>query len=302
MNSAADPIAIASDALSITIARCGAELQRIVDAEGRDLLWDGDPAWWVGRAPFLFPIVGALNRGEYRLGERTYRLPKHGFARVSTFEPVEQSGDRATLRLRASEDTRAQYPFDFTLDIAFAVEGAALRIEASVANGGGEPMPMSFGFHPALRWPLPCGAPREAHVVEFAEPETSPTFRWDAAGLVTPLAHPNPVGGRTLHPTDALFAEDAVFFPAPASRSLWYGAPGTPGVRLDWQVPELGIWTKPGAHFVCIEPWQGHNDPQGFDRDFRAKPGIVEVAPGGTWRTEIRLTFGVERCHPPRST
>ena len=41
----------------------GAQLSTLRDREGRELLWDGDPAVWTGRAPLLFPIVGVLVGG-----------------------------------------------------------------------------------------------------------------------------------------------------------------------------------------------------------------------------------------------
>ena len=57
---AAEWVALESDALSAAIDPQGAQLSLLRDAAGRDLLWDGDPAIWKGRAPLLFPIVGAL--------------------------------------------------------------------------------------------------------------------------------------------------------------------------------------------------------------------------------------------------
>jgi galactose mutarotase-like enzyme len=42
----------------------------------------------------------------------------------------------------------------------------------------------------------------------------------------------------------------------------------------------LGIWQKPGAHYLCIEPWQGIADPVGFEGDLRDKPGVVSLPPG----------------------
>ena len=74
-------VRIASSGLAAEIAAVGAELVRLTDGAGRDLLWNGDPAWWTGRAPILFPIVGELRDGQYRLDGKTYLLPRHGFAR-----------------------------------------------------------------------------------------------------------------------------------------------------------------------------------------------------------------------------
>jgi galactose mutarotase-like enzyme len=52
---------ITSGSLRATIAHHGAELQSLKDGEGREYMSNGNPAFWHGRAPLLFPIVGRLN-------------------------------------------------------------------------------------------------------------------------------------------------------------------------------------------------------------------------------------------------
>lgn len=275
------PVTIANASLTAEISPHGAELQRLTDPSGRELLWDGDPAVWTGRAPVLFPIVGMLAGGEYRLDGKTYRLPKHGFARRCEFAVAAQSAEQVTLRLDASDETLGLYPFDFRLEIDFALDGAALVMTARVQNRGGTPMPASFGFHPALRWPLPCGQPRAAHRLLFEQAEPAPIRRIDGDGLVTPVRHPTPVEGHMLVLRDDLFTDDAVIFDALNSRSLRYGAEAGPQLDIAFEgLPQLGVWTKPGAGYICIESWQGHADPVGFTGDFRDKPEVVEVAPG----------------------
>ncbi|GGC82501.1 aldose 1-epimerase family protein [Chelatococcus reniformis] len=282
-----DRISIKSDGLFVEVATLGAEMVVLRDGDGRDLLWNGDPAVWSGHAPLLFPIVGALAGGAYRIGREVYRLPQHGFARRSEFSLVERHSDQATLRLTESEATRAVYPFPFRLDVTYALAGSTLSVTASVTNTGRKPLPFSLGFHPAFCWPLPYGAERAAHTLTFDRDETAPVVRPDADGLLT-RPEPNPVIGRTLPLSDALLAAGALVFKQTASRRIVYGAPGGPSLVVDFpEMTSLGIWTKPGAGapYICIEPWQGYADdarPAGADQkpaDLFAKPGIVEVAP-----------------------
>lgn len=293
-------VVIASSGLTVTVSTDGAELQRIVDADGRDLLWDGDPAFWTGRAPILFPIVGGLRDGHYRLDGVHYALPKHGFARHSRFALVEASADGATFRLTDSAETRAAYPFAFGLDVAYWVNGTRLEIVATVHNPGDTPLPVSFGFHPALRWPLPYGGAREAHVLRFDADEPAPVRGVTPDALIAAEALPTPIEGDVLHLRDALFAVDAVILDRPNSRGLWYGVPGQPGVRVDYpDMPELGIWTKPGAGYLCIEPWQGMADPEGFSGDFRDKPGVVLIGPGESRPFGMAILFGAPEASDP---
>jgi galactose mutarotase-like enzyme len=286
-----DAIAIAGPGLSATISSLGAELQTLRDNEGRDLLWHGDPAVWAGRAPILFPIVGALNGGAYTVDGQVYRMPQHGFARRRTFSLIEHDASSARFRLDSDDETRAIYPFDFILDVTFAIDDATLTIAAELTNPDTVRLPASFGFHPAFAWPLPYGRPRDAHRLVFAAQEPGPVRRL-AGGLLDAADLPTPIEGRILPLTDGLFAADALILEAPASRAIYYGAADAPELEIAWDgLPGVAVWSKPDAGFVCVEPWQGHADPVGFEGDFRDKPGVIAVAPGETRRFVMTVTL-----------
>ena len=285
-------LTITSERLTASISEHGAELQRLVTDDGLDLLWDGDPAVWQGRAPILFPVIGMLEGGEYRFDGRTYRMPKHGFARHSTFAVVEHASDALTLRLAASDATRPVYPFEFEFDLRFVLARATLLMTATVRNLGDQPMPASFGFHPALRWPLPFGQPRAAHRIRFEHEEPAPLRRIDSDGLLLPELQPSPIVGDTLMLRDDLFVADALIFDRIISRRLTYGAPHGPQIVAKYpDLPTLAVWTKPGAGYICIEPWQGSSDPVGYAGDIRDKPGIIEIAPGENRRFTMSLSL-----------
>lgn len=289
-------VTIASDRLTARINPFGAELTSLTDADGREFMTSADPAFWTGHAPLLFPIVGALHRGCYRLADRTFQLPKHGFARTSRFELAERAENHARFTLFDSEETRAVFPFRFLLTIEFRLEGDVLRMVATVTNRDEGPNWFSFGFHPAFAWPLPGGAAKEAHRIEFAQDEPEPVRRIDPpSGLLLPEPQPSPVSGRSFTPDAALFEADVLIWDRLASRSLTFGAEG--GSRLDIGFPDspmLGIWQKPGADFLCIEPWQGIADPYDWEGDFRFKPGVIELDAGAgrSFRMDVRVVAG----------
>ena len=288
----AEDIPIASEALEARISTCGAELQSLRTAVGVDLQWDGDPAVWSGRAPILFPIVGALVNGRYRLDGRTYAMEKHGFAHHLTFEVVERSSAAATLRLEDDADTREHYPFAFRLDLTFSLDGPTLTLEALLTNPGETPLPASLGFHPAFRWPLPFGQPQSEHRIRFDREEPAPVRRIDKAGVLTPELNPTPVEGRALQLRDMLFEDDALLFNQIASRRLLYGGAGGPQIEMRFDdFPMFGAWTKPRADFIALGPRAGEPDPQGFAGDLRERPGIFEVVPGASRRLAMHVTL-----------
>jgi galactose mutarotase-like enzyme len=161
-----------------------------------------------------------------------------------------------------------------------------------VKNAGDAVMPASFGYHPGFRWPLPFGRARASHFIEFANDEPAPMRRLDADGLLMPQPQPTPISNRRLSLSDELFQDDVIIFDEIRSPSVIYGAADGPRLRVSYpDTPYLGIWTKPGANFICIEPWHGIADPEGFSGDFRAKPGIFMVAPGSATPMRMAITL-----------
>lgn len=285
-------VPLISGQLSAQIDPHGAQLSALKDHEGRDLLWNGDPAVWKGRAPILFPIVGVLVGGGYRLGAATYPLPRHGFARDRIFSVDRTTAASADFSLRADEATLRVYPFHFELGVHFELTEVTLRVTSRISNKGDRDMPASFGYHPAFRWPLPFGQPRSSHFLEFENEEPAPVRRLDAEGLLTAERHPTPVKQRRLALDDALFRDDVMIFDHLESRTLTYGAAHGPRIRVDLpDAPYLGVWSKPGADFVCIEPWHGITDPEGFSGDFTEKPGVFVLKAGDSLATTMAITL-----------
>jgi galactose mutarotase-like enzyme len=285
-----EPVTIRSLALTAKIDSLGAELVSLQDAAGAEYLSDGDPAFWTGRAPLLFPIVGALNRDTLRHQGVEYGLEKHGFARRNVFEVIEHDEHRVLFRLRDSEETRTLYPFGFELDMLFALTGQSLRMVATVRNPGDQPLPFSFGYHPAFAWPLPGGGEKLAHQFRFEKEEGAPIRRLDQNGLVA-RREQSPVVDRvlTLHPD--LFEDDAIIIDDLASSALSYQSPEGPRLEVAFEnLPMLGIWQKPGAAYICIEPWAGIADAAGFEGEFADKRGVMSLPAGDARQFTMDVT------------
>ena len=288
----AESATISSGDLTASISPLGAELQSLKDVHGRELMTDANPAFWSGRAPLLFPIVGRLNDDSLRVNGRKHAMQKHGFARKSLFSLVEQSASDALFRLVDNDATRAQYPFAFELEAHFSLAGKTLRQTVTVHNTGDSDMPFSFGYHPAFSWPLPTGGAREDHVIRFEQDEPASLARVTPYGTIAPDPVPSPVTGDSIRLRDNLFRDDALVWRYLNSRRLSYGAPGYPS--LDIAFPDtsmLGIWTKPSAAFVCVEPWAGVADPEGYTGEFADKPGIMHLLPGAAHSFRMNISL-----------
>jgi galactose mutarotase-like enzyme len=271
------------DGAEAIIARTGAELQAL-RLGGLDLLWTAGPLW-PRHAPLLFPVVGALKDDRLQHRGTAFRMPKHGFARDRDFAWTARTGTSCALQLTDDAATREAYPFAFRLQVAYSLAEGALRMDMDLSNPGPEPLPASFGLHPAFRWPLLPGVPKASHRLVFEADEPEPVRRLDAAGLLISTPQPSPIDHRCLPLDEALFRDDALIFLGPRSRGLRFEADGGPALALRWEgFPHLGVWAKPdpGASFLCVEPWEGHASPADWGGDFAAKPGNFVLPPGAT--------------------
>ena len=263
-------------------ARCAA-------TDGVELLWQAGPVW-PRHAPVLFPIVGRLKDDRLLHDGVGHRMTQHGFARDRRFTCLEHGPLDCRLSLADDHETRALYPFAFRFDIAYALEDNSLVVRYLLSNPGNDVLPASLGAHPAFRWPLADGIPKDAHELEFDAEEPAPVRRLDN-GLLKPETFPSPVEGRRLRLNESLFAEDALILDHPASTSVRYTAPGAPVIEVSWAgFEQLGLWSKGGGDFLCIEPWYGFSSPVDFDGDFADKPGLLHIPPGQRREMSYRIT------------
>jgi galactose mutarotase-like enzyme len=282
---------IRNSELAATVRRHGAELCSLKTAAGRELIWQAGPEW-PRHSPLLFPIVGRLKNDELRHRGATYPMGQHGLARDCDFEWLARDDKSCALALTDNADTRNRYPFAFRLAVSFALSGLDLDVTFEVTNTGGEVLPASIGAHPAFNWPLLPTQTKESYRLIFSDDEPAPIRRL-RGGLMRPNPEPNPVEGKTLALSERLFEDDAIIFDRLASTSATFAADAGPSIRMSWTgFPQLGVWSKPGAAFLCIEPWHGYASPESFDGEFADKPGLMHLAPGERRSLLYRIGVG----------
>lgn len=278
------------EGLVVTVSDLGAELQSVMTPEGEELLWQGDPAFWAGRAPILFPIVGKAPKDRVAIDGMGGEMKQHGFARRMRFQRVKVDAGRVVHMLTDSVGTHDAYPRPFALTVTHSLAEATLRVTAVVANTGRALLPFGLGFHPAFKWPLP-GAEDQPHRVtldNLGEPEMARL----EDGFLTETRYPSPFKGGALTLDPAQFVDDAMIFPEGAGEGLRYGAAGGPTLRFGFQnLPNLALWQKPGAPFICIEPWHGMAAHKGAGPEIADRPGTLTLQPTETARFTWSMTL-----------
>lgn len=270
---------LTSGSLSAAIAPLGAELQSLRSSNGREWLWQGDPAYWSGRSPILFPVIGPNPNGHVSIGGQSFPMRSHGIARTSMFDLVDRDARSCRLRLVDTAQTRESFPRAFRVDIIFVLFEQTLAITAEIENTGPVVMPFSFGFHPGFPWPLPAasGKPHLLRLDDGAEPKMR---RMDAQGFIGDAESSFFREGR-MHLDPTQFERGAIIHEADWGNRIVFGVAGGPEVAITVAgLPSLGLWTRPGAPFLCIEPWHGLPVRAGAGDDIEERPGIIFLDAG----------------------
>lgn len=135
-----------NEQLKVIVSDVGAEIRSIIGKKtGTEYLWQGDPTYWAGRAPVLFPICGRLTEGKYTWKGQTYEMKLHGFARHSTFTAEKVSGEAVTFLLAANGETKKIYPFDFEFRMTYTLSGGTVECRYDVKNEQEEDLPFAVG-------------------------------------------------------------------------------------------------------------------------------------------------------------
>ena len=278
---------ISNDHLCATVSEMGAELQSLRDKQtGHEYLWQGDARWWSGRSPILFPIVGGLWNGCYRLEGHETKLQKHGFVRRQPWHCTLHEADRVRLEYDGSEADYALFPFRFTLAVTYTLEGRRLKAEIEVKNLNERNMYFQLGGHPALNLP---GWNEEQEVDGYLLLEGKPESvrRAGEQGCLEPESHPVPLTADGLVPLSvATFAHEALIFDRRQIHAATLLDRDRHRVaRVESTAPVWLFWSPQGVHtpFVCCEPWYGLCDPIGYDGSFADRAYTQCVQSGRTW-------------------
>jgi len=270
--------------LKISIKDIGAELSSIVSLKNnKEYLWRGDQNYWGGQAPILFPFVGRLKDDIFIAKGKEYSQKQHGFFRRSKeIKLIEKTNDKLTYSLKHSKSTLEIYPYKFEFRTSYELLENKIIIQHHVENLGEDTMYFSLGEHPAFNCSLSdLNKSYDDCSLVFEKTETDLRWNLDKQGLFDNSTT------KVLNNTNKLdlntnsFDKDALVFKNLKSNqvTLVNKTEGSLITLAFKDFPYLGIWSKPGAPFVCIEPWLGFADSQNTTQRIEEKEAVIHLAP-----------------------
>lgn len=281
--------------IKITVQETGAELCSLINKEtGTEHIWQADPGIWASHAPNLFPVIGVLKDSKFHYEGREYEMPKHGFVRYNeNVRLKEKAKDKLVFELIYSEESLKVYPFKFDFRIEFNLKGRSLEVKHHIINLGTREMYFFLGGHPAFNICLFEGEEIRDYSIEFDQNMDLSRYLLNEEGLVSPQTEPVLDNDRKIRLTKKIFENDALIFKNIPSKKANLVSKKN-GNILSVNYPDfknLGIWAKPGAPYVCIEPWLGIADVEGTNQNLKNKEGIIKLAAENEFKADYTISI-----------
>ena len=286
-------ICLKNDIMTAIFDTRGAELKSLIK-DGREYMWNADPAFWNRTSPVLFPFVGALKDGKYRYKGKEYTMGQHGFARDMEFEEMGHTSTSASFRLRSDEETLKKYPFDFELIIMYSLNKNSLEIMWLVKNPSSETMYFSIGAHPAFMVKTASDGTIRGNLLQFDT--TGPLTATDFAdGLVLKTTHTIELDEDGCFSLDEHTFDNGVHILEhdQVQRISILDTDKKLYVTVEFDTPLVGIWApeKKNAPFLCIEPWYGLADACDFDGELPDRRYERYLGAGTVFRGGYKIIF-----------
>lgn len=281
--------------LKVQFTTCGGALTSIQDTDGLEYLWQGDPNFWGGQSPVLFPICGSLRDDQAVLKNGSITtMPRHGIVRKKEFELKKLSQDSICFYFDSDLDTKKMFPYDFRLSIEYKLLENGISVNYQIYNKSAKTMPFSIGGHPGFNCPLQEGEEYSDYLLEFEKEEycTVPT-PITATGLID-MEHRSLFLNRqkTIGLSHEMFEVDAVILDELQSRKVKvYNKDTGKGVAVEFEdFPYLILWsTQNHGSFIAIEPWSGLSTCSDEGDNFEQKRNMIFAKPDET----KELTFTI---------
>ncbi len=294
---------IENDVLRVTVSDKGAELVSVFDKErNAERIWCANPDVWNRHAPILFPFVGRVAGNKYRYNGEEYEMKtQHGFARDCKFEFVpmprflkddDEMDLHITHRLLATRSDEEIYPFAYELYVYHTLRPGKSReliVSWRVENkDSGEEMYYSIGGHPGFSVLTEQGMKRDDMYLEFPEYKNGEKAELNyillnKEGLaVSDKTYKLELEDGCCAITPDFFDRDALIFEGNQINQVrLLDGDKKPFVTLSCKrFPYVGIWSKPNGEFICLEPWFGRTDDEGFSGELSEKKGVRHLKPG----------------------
>ena len=283
---------IGNGQITIQVDSMGAELKSMKKTGiETEYMWNADPRFWKRTSPVLFPLVGALHKGEYKCEGKILSMGQHGFARDMEFTLKSQTNKEIWFSLKSDKETLEKYPYEFLLEIGYELDESTLIVKWKVKNPSDKVMHFSIGGHPAFRCPIAEDAKQGDYRLWFdAKEKITAGILED--GLMSNRKVDYELENGYMWIDKHLFDNDALLIEDDQAHEVALVKPdGAPYLTVRFGAPLFGVWSPPGknAPFVCIEPWYGRCDDADYAGTWEERKWGQQLPAGESFETSYSI-------------
>ena len=217
-------------------------------------------------------------------------MSQHGFARDMKFEEISKTENKHHYMLKYNEETLKKYPYKFELHVIYEIIKDTLIVTYKVKNIDEKSIYFGLGGHPAFD----CNYSNGEYEIAFEEQENEIEFLKLKDGLIDTEKADNILEDNKIYLKENTFDNDAVIMKNIKSNKVVLQKHKTNKKILEFDFtgfPYLALWSKKGAPFVCIEPWQNTADRIDSTQIYKDKENIIKLEKNKEFECKYSIKF-----------
>ena len=200
--------------------------------------------------PVLFPVCGRLKDDACPINGIDYPMPMHGIAQNAAWEVLDigriRNGMYVRLGFSSDAVTEKCFPFQFSAELEYRLEGDQLYVFQTYKNESEKPMYFSYGFHPYFY----ISSLQQTEFLLHAREMWIPS---EQIRVQAPERFLFPWKGKREYGAMMSGCNESVSF-------FDKGNGHMVKVNFSQEFPYVLLWSRPEKHFVCLEPWSAPAD------------------------------------------
>lgn len=280
--------------ISLTVDSLGAEVHS-VKTEKREYMWNGNPKYWKGHAPLLFPVVGRMDTETIKIGGKPYPMATHGFLSSTEFDVTKQCNDVLVMEASFSDETLKCYPFKFKVVATYKILEKGVLMSYDIYNLDDKTMCYGFGLHPGFQCYDNETDTIEDFYVEFNEvfslnkPYRMPNALVDMSRRIPVIENSNRIDLKEEYfNKDALIKDNIPYTGAKLCHQDGTVLVDTKFEGFSW----FNVWRFQHNPYVCLEPWSSMHGVYPFPENLEDNESTKYLDPNNAETYKMEITLG----------
>lgn len=251
---------IKNNYIKATIDSYGAQLIELIDYNNLNRMHSPNPNTWNEVSPILFPFISRLKDFTYKVNNKSYNMPLHGFLRHKELQVAYKNDSSIEFYLHEDKQTLTIYPYKFSIHVKYEIINKSLKVSFKIDNPNDFDLRYMIGGHPGFKVPLYENENYDNYYLKFSKKENVQAMQV-VNGFLANEFKPFLNNQDIINLNHNLFINDAIVLKDLKSEYVDLMSHCNDHILRfhfsDFNI--LAIWSlnDKKANYVCLEPWNG---------------------------------------------